>query len=304
MLQPKTSSPHPLRIHTGRSTRLHALSLGLLGLLATGCSLSSKDDRATDGSTETAGVDDSTTMDPASTEDTDDGTTGEPNTNECDVWAQDCPDGEKCVPWADDGGNTWNALRCAPVNGNGQPGDTCMLMGGEITGLDDCAHGSICMRLDDGTDNGVCVPQCEGTVESPSCADSGRECINSNDGVMTLCMESCDPIVGGCPPGMGCYPQWEANTYVCWPDFSGEFGAYGDTCMYTNGCDPGLMCWYPEGVPGCEGSACCTDYCNMDDPDPDAQCLGQAEGQVCQPLDLGGGAVPGLEHLGICEIPT
>src|SRR5262245_15971404 len=32
--------------------------------------------------------------------------------NECDVWAQDCPPGEKCMPWANDGGSSWNSLRC------------------------------------------------------------------------------------------------------------------------------------------------------------------------------------------------
>ena len=27
---------------------------------------------------------------------------------ECDVFMQDCPDGQRCNPWADDGGNVWN----------------------------------------------------------------------------------------------------------------------------------------------------------------------------------------------------
>src|SRR4029078_9155118 len=25
--------------------------------------------------------------------------------NECDIWAQDCPEGEKCMPWDNAGGN-------------------------------------------------------------------------------------------------------------------------------------------------------------------------------------------------------
>jgi hypothetical protein len=33
---------------------------------------------------------------------------------ECDQWAQDCPPGEKCMPWANDGGSSWNATRCFP----------------------------------------------------------------------------------------------------------------------------------------------------------------------------------------------
>lgn len=282
MRRPNTS-PYPL---------LHLLSLGLL---LAGCSPKANDDSAS-GSTE--GTDESTTMDPDSNETE----TGEEHINECDVWTQDCPDGEKCVPWADDGGNVWNALRCAPVDGNGQPGDACTLVG-ELTGIDDCALGSICMRLDDGTDNGVCVPQCEGTAETPSCEDIGRTCIVGNDGVLTVCMEKCDPTVQGCPAGLGCYPLGP-ETYGCWPDFSGDVGAYGDECMWSNSCDPGLLCWNPEAVPGCEGASCCSEYCNLNDPDPDAKCSGQAEGQVCVPLDLGGGPVAGLEHVGVCEVPA
>src|SRR5689334_12336786 len=26
----------------------------------------------------------------------------------CDEWAQDCPEGEKCMPWANDGSMAWN----------------------------------------------------------------------------------------------------------------------------------------------------------------------------------------------------
>ena len=35
-------------------------------------------------------------------------------TNECNQWVQDCPEGEKCMPWANDGGSAWNATRCRP----------------------------------------------------------------------------------------------------------------------------------------------------------------------------------------------
>lgn len=249
-------------------------------------------------------VDDGTTMDVDTT-----GTDGTDSTdeviNECDVWTQDCPDGEKCVPWADDGGLSWTALRCAPVLGAGQPGDSCMLMGdSELTGLDSCALGSICMRLDDGTDNGICVPQCQGSADSPTCEDSGRVCSIGNDGVLTLCMESCNPTIQGCPDGLSCIPRWDDGDFICWPDFSGPTGAYADECMYTNSCDPGLICYYPEAVPGCTGASCCTPYCNLDAPDPDSMCPGQAEGQICQPLELSGQPQPGLENVGVCEIPT
>ena len=61
---------------------------------------------------------------------------------ECDIWAQDCPDGEKCMPWANDGGNSWNATRCSPLDPNpGQPGDACTVEGCGVSGIDNCDIG-------------------------------------------------------------------------------------------------------------------------------------------------------------------
>src|SRR5689334_19955710 len=58
---------------------------------------------------------------------------------ECDVWIDDCPVGTKCMPWANDGGNSWNATRCTPLaedpNGIGEP---CTVEGSPVTGIDDC----------------------------------------------------------------------------------------------------------------------------------------------------------------------
>lgn len=298
-----------------------ACSLGLvllpLGLALVGCGDPSTGDPTPEATTggETTAADASTTgEEPGSTgaADTtgqpeppaDSSSTGEPppGDGECDVWAQDCAEGEKCVPWADDGGDIWNATRCVPVMGTGQPGDTCMLFGGEITGMDDCALGSICMRLDDGTDNGVCVPQCLGSEEAPACVAADRTCTISNDGVLTLCMQQCDPTSPSCPAGMGCYPSGDAYELVCWPDFSGDVGVYGDPCFASNSCDPGLICIIGGFVPGCEGDACCSEYCDLNDPDPAAACMGQPEGQMCRAF-YEGDAPPGLEHVGVCALP-
>src|SRR5687768_13175994 len=32
---------------------------------------------------------------------------------QCDLWAQDCARGSKCMPWAFDGGVHWNGTRCS-----------------------------------------------------------------------------------------------------------------------------------------------------------------------------------------------
>lgn len=295
-----------------------------LGLVLVGCGEPAPGDppssETTDAGTTFADATTTTGVDPDSTTEAVDSTGPEPepptdssesssggepppNNGECDVWAQDCAEGEKCVPWADDGGNSWNATRCVPLMGNGEPGDTCMLFGGEITGLDDCALGSICMRLDDGTDNGVCVPQCMGTPEEPSCAADDRLCVISNEGVMTVCLEECDPTLPSCPSGLGCYPFGAAGEFVCWPDFSGELGTYGDECYWGNSCDPGLLCVGAAYVPDCASDYCCSEICDVNAPDPDAACMGQAAGQMCTPFYSPGEEPPGLEHVGLCLLP-
>ena len=40
---------------------------------------------------------------------------------ECDVWAQDCQDGDKCMGWAHDGGNVWSGTRCTPIDPEAVP---------------------------------------------------------------------------------------------------------------------------------------------------------------------------------------
>src|SRR5262249_37235710 len=53
----------------------------------------------------------------------------------CDPWAQDCLRGDKCMPWANDGSNRWNDVRCSPA-GSGQLGDPCTVEGSSVSGLD------------------------------------------------------------------------------------------------------------------------------------------------------------------------
>src|SRR5690349_13167900 len=46
--------------------------------------------------------------------------------DECDIWEEDCPEGYKCMPWANDGGNAWNATRCSPIAPDAHaPGESC-----------------------------------------------------------------------------------------------------------------------------------------------------------------------------------
>ena len=219
--------------------------------------------------------------------------------NECDIWAQDCMKGEKCMPWDNAGGNSWNATRCSPVDENpGEPGDACTVEGSGVSGIDDCALASMCWNVNGETNMGVCVGFCEGNEANPICPDPEQGCSITNNGVLILCLPFCDPLLQDCAEGEACYP--EPNGFFCSPDAGGEEGAFGDPCEYLNVCDPGLWCADATSVPDCAGSTgCCSEYC--DTSDPDAVCMGV--GQMCTPFYEEGQAPPGYETVGVCVIP-
>jgi hypothetical protein len=221
--------------------------------------------------------------------------------NECDVWGQDCPDGEKCAPWANDGGTSWNSTRCVPVMPDAkQPGDPCTTDGSDVSGNDDCAMGSLCFAVNPETNSGICVPFCEGSAQDPVCADADQQCNISNEGVLILCLDTCDPILQDCHQGdqpQGCYPV--NQDFLCWPDFSFDVGSVGDPCAYFNVCDVGLYCADPAVLPDCLGATgCCTEYCDLSD---DAAAC--SAGVECVPWWDKGMAPPGFEHVGGCIVP-
>ncbi len=225
-------------------------------------------------------------------------------TNECDIWAQDCPVDEKCMPWANDGGSAWNATRCAPVNDNpGQVGDECMVEGSGVSGIDSCDLSMMCYYVDPETNVGICVGFCQGSAANPVC-DPGYVCTINNDGVLILCRPECDPILQDCMDGVACLPAAGSDQFTCIVDASGEMGAAGDPCEFINSCDPGLLCGNAETVPDCAGSTgCCTEFCDTSDPAGAAQCsLGG--GQECVPWYEEGQSPPGLENVGLCALPA
>jgi len=226
---------------------------------------------------------------------------------ECDIFAQDCPEGEKCMPWANDGGGAWNATRCSPISDNpGQPGDECTVEGSGTSGIDTCDLGSMCWDVDPKTNVGTCVAMCTGDESNPICEDPDTSCAIANDGAIVLCLPACDPILQDCPEGQACYPIQDA--WSCAPDASGETGVYGDACEFINVCDPGYICLDASTVPAgeaCEGAGgCCTAVCDLMDPQGDAQCEGAAGGQTCQPWYEEGNAPPGYEDVGACALPA
>lgn len=220
--------------------------------------------------------------------------------NECDVWTQDCPDGQKCMPWANDGGNSWNATKCSPVDANpGMEGDPCTVEGSAVSGIDSCDVGLLCWYFD-ADNNGTCIDMCKGSAENPSC-DDGQVCDVSNDGVLILCLFTCDPLIQSCPDGQICFFDGVDN-FICDFDASGDMGMYGDPCAYINVCDYGLFCANQEAVPGCDNpDGCCSPYCDVTLPNT---CPGADQGQECVPWYEMGMAPPGQEKIGACAVPV
>ncbi|HWB78686.1 MAG TPA: ribulose phosphate epimerase [Nannocystaceae bacterium] len=222
---------------------------------------------------------------------------------ECDVWAQDCPVGEKCMPWANDGGHSWNATRCTPLAEDPkQRGEACTAFGSGVSGIDDCDIAAMCWSVDPETLMGYCVPFCSGSEANPVCEHPCDDCVITGAGIPTPCLPRCDPIAQSCDDDDACYPV--NDSFACAPDASGELGALGDPCEYINVCAPGLFCANRESVPDCVGSSgCCAPFCDA------------AAADVCDMILPGTSCVPWYEDgmqpggcttsiVGACVLPT
>lgn len=188
------------------------------------------------------------------------------DTIECDIFAQDCGPGEKCNAWADNGGSSWNATKCVPVDADPDLiGEPCTAEGGGVSGIDSCAKGAMCFGIGD-DEKGTCVEMCSCTPDNPVCTTQNTTCTISNDGVLALCLPVCDPLdVGACGAGDVCLAAGgSSQLFICVVDASGDQGAVGDNCQFQNGCDPGMFCASNTGVfPGCDDIGCCTPFCDL-----------------------------------------
>ncbi len=220
---------------------------------------------------------------------------------ECDTWAQDCPIGEKCMPWANDGGPRWNATRCAPVVPSPHAvGDPCLVEGSALSGIDECELGTMCWDVDPSTNQGTCVANCGGSPADPVCAGD-TECFMGYAGVVSVCIVDCDPLLQDCVDSATCVPDGN-DDFFCVPDASAALGQTGDACDWFDECDPGLFCTDAEAVPDCVTLGCCTEFCDLASPDPNAQCSQAADGVTCEPWFLVGTAEH--EFLGKCVLPS
>lgn len=215
----------------------------------------------------------------------------------CDVWWQDCPEGEKCVPYSNDGSQNWNDYKCVPVQGDQAPGEPCT-SGGIVEATDDCDATSICFDTQevDGMLVGTCHAQCTGSPADPMCPD-GSSCLLPAEGTLTLCLPQCDPLAQDCPAGDGCY--WTGYDFYCVVTLE-EGIPTGQPCGYTNDCEPGNQCVEASYLPGCADASCCTSYCDLSLGDAD--CAAQP-GSACTGFFLEGEVPAGFENVGVCVLP-
>lgn len=211
---------------------------------------------------------------------------------ECDAFANDCPRGQKCVPY---GEGAFDRTKCVGVTGDSLPGEPCTKSEDDT---DDCVAGSLCWDLN-ANKQGVCSLMCAGVFAEPKCPPASQ-CAIPSDGIFGLCVPFCDPLLQNCSGGALCIPFNQG--WNCAPDSSGDGGQVNDSCGFPNVCDKGLLCVnIADASSACamvQEFGCCQPLCKFPEgacPNPDQSCL-QWYGQ-------GDEIPPGYDDVGICGIP-
>ncbi|HEY0137627.1 MAG TPA: hypothetical protein VGB85_26260, partial [Nannocystis sp.] len=182
---------------------------------------------------------------------------------ECNFWNEDCPAGQKCMPFASEGAPSWDSLGCVPLVVDPAPvGAPCVAIGHAASGLDSCATHAICWGVDADL-QGECVSLCFGDELDHLCKLSTETCVLANDKLLAVCLPKCDPLISDCPADQVCIPS--VGEFACAPDVSGPGGGLFSTCAAGNACDPGLVCAGSENAAQCPPSSdeCCLVYCDL-----------------------------------------
>ena len=215
---------------------------------------------------------------------------------ECDPFAQDCPDGHKCVPWNPDGGSGWTGTKCVKLIGDEAPGAPCSSPEGPLAGIDNCALGVICWDVDLNNE-GICVLQCTGSSNKPSCP-SGQACIITSENYLALCARSCHPLANDCLQEDVCVPGQSA--FFCELKSVEPGGKVNEPCSDVAACENGLACLSSSAASeacALEEVGCCQPYCQLpagDCPNPDQECMPWYDPMIGVPV--------GYEDLGVCAV--
>jgi hypothetical protein len=214
--------------------------------------------------------------------------------DECDPYAQTCPPGHKCA-WT----GAWHSperTRCVPLAPEPLPdGAECAYNLEALDGIDECGRWAVCVESGPGGQDGVgtCVAMCRGSGEHPYCEDDGV-CLGGR--TLWLCAPLCDPFAQDCPEQSRCDLVGAAPICLYDPPDAPEQPT-GGACSDPRDCAPGSTCM-PGATPTCE-FACCTPFCDRDDPEAGCPVPGQ---QCLPPLD--DHLQPGAESVGVCRMET
>ena len=241
-------------------------------------------------------------------------TTGPGPGEECSMWVQDCPPGYKCQIYSKSQASTPDAAHCVPVPIDPkQVDEACGGVSWAPEDLDDCGRGLICQEFVDT----ICKPACLGDPpfgDGPkTCPWDGWECAYfvAGNGIAGICMQTCDPLMQGCPSGQGCLPIHFAGAnepgFWCMPDYDvpspppidGSPCPCGIGCGFTSACGAERLCVEGGQLPNCQGF-CCTSYCDINTPNA---CALADQGAECVAFADVGVVVPGMEHIGFCGLP-
>lgn len=254
------------------------------------------------------GDDGGTTMSPAPVPPESDSTTSEGDTtglpslflghpdfgdgHRCDLWAQDCPSGTKCMLYASMGGSL-DATGCFPIAPDPDAvGEPCTAEG-RASGIDTCELGAMCWDVNPETNEGTCVAYCSGSHADPYCEAPNDICPSTR---IPVCLPNCCPMEQDCPDGQACYP--EDNEFFCSANAAPN-AVYGDACEFLNVCPAGTFCADPSIGLDCQDGAqgCCLPFCTLGTDD----CVPFNPGYECLPWYEPGTAPPGYELTGFCS---
>lgn len=205
---------------------------------------------------------------------------------ECSVTEQDCPEGEKCNPWANDGGALWTATRCVPLDpAPAGLDELCSVEGAFVSGIDSCEAGLVCASSSPDslrTNEGVCVALCGAAPCS-----QGTLCTVAGPLNLGTCGTICDPLTEGvCPPGNSCMPA--GLGFAC--NLTAE-SVNDAPCNVPGQCDVGHVCIDASQCDAELSETCCAELCDLEAP----SCLG---GQTCTSY---GSPLAAYSAVGFCE---
>ncbi len=146
-----------------------------------------------------------------------------------------CEQGEKCT-LVKSGGE--KELGCSIDDGSRELGEVCDPNAGVG---DNCQAGLYC---DTSAEPPLCVEFCQ--QEPMDTCSEGTACSLGflvDDSEIRLCADRCDPIDQDCArDGFGCYPSRSGPTCAV-VGAGGATVGEGESCSYSNECEPGLGCF-------------------------------------------------------------